>query len=337
MKGQEIMRIIVDAFGGDNAPLEIVKGCAIAAKENDCEIILVGREKEIEDILKGLDYPKEKITIHNADEVIGGCEVPTTAIREKKNSSLVVGLELLKEGKGEAFVSAGNTGAYLAGAFRYLGRIKGVKRPALTTYMPTANGACIVLDVGANADCKPEFLKQFAVMGSVYAENVLNIKNPKVGLINIGAEEAKGNELMKATHALLKEEKNINFTGNIEARQVPEGDADVVVCDGFTGNIVLKLTEGVAMTFYGMVKKAFLKNVLTKLAALAVKGGLKELKKKMDYTEYGGAPLLGIDGVAIKEHGSSNAKAIANAIKSAIKFYNADVNGKIKEKIVEEE
>ena len=329
------MRLIVDAFGGDNAPFEIVKGCTIAVCENDCEITLVGKEKEIEKILKEFDYPKEKISVHNADEVIGGCEVPTTAIREKKNSSLVVGLELLKAGKGDAFVTAGNTGAYLAGAFRCLGRIKGVKRPALTTPMPTAKGASIVLDVGANADCKPEYLVQFAIMGSVYAENVLGIENPKVGLINIGAEEAKGNELMKETHQLLKEEKNINFTGNIEARQVPEGDADVVVCDGFTGNVVLKLTEGVAMTFYGMVKNAFLKNFFTKLSALVVKGGLRELKKKMDYTEYGGAPLLGIDGVAIKAHGSSNAKAIANAVKSAIKFYEADVNGKIKEKIAE--
>ena len=329
------MRLIVDAFGGDNAPYEIVKGCTVAVRENDCEIILVGKEEEIKTILEEFEYPKEKITIYNADEVIGGCEVPTTAIREKKNSSLVVGLELLKSGTGDAFITAGNTGAYLAGAFRYLGRIKGVKRPALTTVMPTANGACVVLDVGANADCKPEFLQQFAVMGSVYAESVLQVKNPKVGLINIGVEEAKGNELMKTTHSLLKEEKNINFTGNIEARQVPEGDADVVVCDGFTGNVVLKLTEGVAMTFYGMVKKAFMKNFVTKLSALAVKNGLSELKKKMDYTEYGGAPLLGIDGVAIKAHGSSNAKAIASAVKSAIKFYEADVNGKIKEKLSE--
>ncbi len=331
------MRLIVDAFGGDNAPVEIVKGCVMAVKEIDCEICLVGREDEIREELSKYEYPSEKISVHHADEVIGGCEVPTTAIREKKNSSLVVGLELLKSGEGDGFITAGNTGAYLAGAFRYLGRIKGIKRPALTTFMPTADGFCIVLDVGANADCKPEFLHQFAIMGSVYAENVLGIKNPRVGLINIGAEEAKGNELSKAAHQLLKNEPNINFVGNIEARQVPYGDADVVVCDGFTGNIVLKLTEGVAMSFYGLIKKAFMKNGFTKLAAMMVKGGLREFKKKMDYTEYGGAPLLGIDGVAIKAHGSSNAKAIKSAVASAIKFINADVNDKIIKKIMEEE
>ena len=329
------MRVIVDAFGGDNAPAEIVKGCVLAVRDNLCEICLVGKENEVKNELQKYDYPKEKISVYNADEVIGGCEVPTAAIR-KKNSSMVVGLELLKNGEGDAFLTAGNTGAYLAAAFRFLGRIKGVKRPALTTFMPTKDGSCIVLDVGANADCKPEFLKQFAVMGSVYAENVLGIKNPSIGLINIGAEESKGNELTKAAYLLLKEEKNINFIGNIEARDVMSGAADVVVCDGFTGNIVLKTTEGVAMTVYGMIKNVFMKNAVTKLAAMLVKGGIKEFKKKMDYTEYGGAPLLGIDGVAIKAHGSSNAKAIYSAVKSAIKFYETDVNDKILKKIVEE-
>ena len=213
------MKIIADAFGGDNAPVEIIKGCVQAAAELGVEIALCGRRAEIEKQLSGYEYPKEKITIVDAEEVIGACEVPTAAIREKKNSSLVVGLELLKNGGGDAFLTAGNTGAYLAGAFRYLGRIKGVKRPALTTLMPTSTGSCVVLDVGANADCKPEFLLQFGIMGSVYAENVLGIKNPRVALINIGAEESKGNELSKEAHALLKAEKSINFVGNIEARQ----------------------------------------------------------------------------------------------------------------------
>lgn len=336
LKGEINMRLIVDAFGGDNAPEQIVKGCVLAVKDIDCEICLVGREDVIKAELAKYDFPQEKISIHHADEVIGGCEVPTTAIREKKNSSLVEGLNLLKNGEGDGFITAGNTGAYLAGAFRYLGRIKGIKRPALTTVMPTADGFCIVLDVGANADCKPEFLHQFAIMGAIYSEHVLGVKNPRVGLINIGAEESKGNELSKAAFNLLKEEKSINFIGNIEARQVPAGDADVIVCDGFTGNVVLKLTEGVAMTFYGMIKKVFMKNIFTKLSAMLVKGGLSEFKKKMDYTEYGGAPLLGIDGVAIKAHGSSNAKAIYSAVKSAIKFIDAQINSKITEKIVEE-
>lgn len=330
------MRLIVDAFGGDNAPVEIVKGCVMAVKEIGCEICLVGKEDIVKQELSKYDYPGDKISVCHADEVIEACEVPTTAIREKKNSSLIVGLELLKSGEGDGFITAGNTGAYLAGAFRYLGRIKGIKRPALTSFMPTKDGACIVLDVGANADCKPEHLHQFAIMGAAYCEHVLGVENPKVALLNIGAEEAKGNELTKAAHALLKEEKSINFTGNIEARQVPYGDADVVVCDGFAGNVVLKLTEGVAMTFYGMIKNVFMKNTLTKLAAMLVKDGLRQFKKKMDYTEYGGAPLLGIDGVAIKAHGSSNAKAICSAVKSAIKFIEADVNGKIKKNIVEE-
>ena len=331
------MRIIIDAFGGDNAPVEIVKGAVLAAEEFDCEICLVGIKEKVEEELSKYEYKKDKISVYNADEIIEVCEVPTQAIREKKNSSLVVGLELLKSGEGDAFITAGSTGAYLAGAFRYVGRIKGIKRPALTTVMPTTDGISLLLDVGANADCKPEFLQQFAIMGSAYSENVLGVKNPKVGLLNIGTEESKGNELTKAAFSLLKEEKSINFIGNIEARDVPQGVADVIVCDGFTGNVVLKLTEGVAMSFYSMIKNVFKKNLFTKLSALIVKDGLSGFKKKMDYTEYGGAPLLGIDGVAIKAHGSSNAKAIKSAVRCAIKFIEADVNGKIKNAILEEE
>lgn len=327
------MKLIIDAFGGDNAPFEIIKGAADAVNDIDCEICLVGRENIIKEELLKYSYPKEKISIVNADEVIETCEVPTTAIREKKNSSLVVGLELLKNGAGDGFISAGNTGAYLTGAIKYLGRIKGIKRPALATYMPTEKGASIVLDVGANADCKPEYLNQFAVMGSLYSEKVIGVKSPKVGLVNIGVEEAKGNELYKAAHQLLKNETAINFKGNVEARDIPVGDFDVIVADGFTGNVVLKLTEGVAMTFYSMIKKVFTKNTLTKLCAMFLKGGLYEFKKKMDYTEYGGAPLLGINGVCIKAHGSSNAKAIKSAVASAIKFIESDVIGDIAEKI----
>lgn len=329
------MRLIVDAFGGDNAPEEIVKGCALAVADGLCDICLVGKEDKIKNELLKYNYPKDKITILNADEVIGGSEIPTAAIR-KRNSSMVLGIDFLKNGGGDAFLTAGNTGAYLAAAFRFLGRIKGIKRPALTTFLPTKNSACILLDVGANADCKPEYLHQFAVMGACYAQNVLGIENPRVGLINIGTEETKGNELTKAAYPLLAEEKSINFIGNVEARDIMDGIADVVVCDGFTGNVVLKTTEGVAMTLYGMIKNVFLKSLVTKLAAMAVKSGLKEFKKKMDYTEYGGAPLLGIDGVAVKAHGSSNAKAIYSAIKSAVKFYETDVNAKILEKLVEE-
>ncbi|MGN1059153.1 MAG: phosphate acyltransferase PlsX, partial [Clostridia bacterium] len=247
------MRIAVDAFGGDHAPLEIVKGAVRAANVLPDEIILVGREKEIDEILQGETVPVGRISIRNASEVIGTGESPVESIREKKDSSLMVALSMVKNGEADAVVSAGNTGAYLAGAFRVLGRIKGVKRPALTTVMPTVGShPGILLDIGANADCRPEQLVQFAQMGSVYAGHVLQLENPRVALLNIGAEEAKGNALTKEAHQLLKAEP-LNFVGNIEPRDILSGSADVVVCDGFTGNVVIKLIEGTASTLFSML------------------------------------------------------------------------------------
>lgn len=324
------MKIAVDAFGGDNAPHEIVKGCVAAIQETDDDIILVGREQEIADVLQSEAVPEGRITICNASEVIETGDHPVEAVRHKKDSSLVVSLRLVKEGKADAVVSAGNTGAYLAGAFRILGRMKGIKRPALTTVMPTVGkNPGVLLDVGANADCRPQYLVQFAQMGSIYASSVLNIENPRVALLNIGAEEAKGNALTKEAHQLLKQE-NLNFMGNIEPRYVLSDSADVVVCDGFTGNVVIKLIEGTASTLFSMLKQVFFKSFATKLAAGILKPGLKSIKNQMDYSAYGGAPFLGIDGVVFKAHGSSDRVAIANCIKAASRYLSAGVNDKIK-------
>ena len=324
------MKIAVDAFGGDKAPHEIVKGCVAAIQEIDDDIILVGREQEIADVLQSEAVPEGRITICNASEVIETGDHPVEAVRHKKDSSLVVSLRLVKEGKADAVVSAGNTGAYLAGAFRILGRMKGIKRPALTTVMPTVGkNPGVLLDVGANADCRPQHLVQFAQMGSIYASSVLNIENPRVALLNIGAEEAKGNALTKEAHQLLKQE-NLNFMGNIEPRYVLSGSADVVVCDGFTGNVVIKLIEGTASTLFSMLKQVFFKSFATKLAAGILKPGLKSIKNQMDYSAYGGAPFLGIDGVVFKAHGSSDRVAIANCIKAASRYLSAGVNDKIK-------
>jgi len=326
------LKIAVDAFGGDNAPEAVVKGCVAAASMCDAEIILVGKEKVIAELLKKEEVPTGKIRIHNAEEIIETGDVPVEAIRRKKDSSLVVALNLVKTGEADAVVSAGNTGAYLAGSFRYLGRMDGVKRPALTTVMPTVGTPSVILDIGANADCRPAQLVQFAQMGAVYAENVLDIKNPRVALLNIGAEEAKGNALTKETHQLLKTAP-VNFIGNIEPRDVPYGLADVIVCDGFTGNVVIKLIEGSASALFSMLKEAFYKNIFSKLAAAVLKPGLVKVKRRMDYSEYGGAPFLGIDGVVFKAHGSSDAKAIKNAVIAAARYVETGVNEKIKQSL----
>ncbi len=326
------MRVIMDAFGGDNAPRAVVEGSVRAVRELDADIILVGKEPVLQEILSGMDYPEGRIQIRHAEEVIGCDESPISAIRAKKDSSLVVGLTMLKNGEGDGFITAGNTGAYLAGAFRILGRIKGVKRPALTPFIPTDQGVSLIVDAGANNDCKPEHLLQFGIMGSIYMKQVFGIASPRVALVNNGTEENKGNELTKAAYSLLAG-SGLNFVGNIEARRIPYGDADVLVCDGFVGNVILKLTEGLGMALYDNIKAMFTKNLLTKLSALMVKGGLRAFKKKMDYTEYGGAPLLGIDGAVMKAHGSSDAKAFYNAIRSLLLFEQTGVNQKISEQI----
>ncbi|WHH59410.1 phosphate acyltransferase PlsX [Petroclostridium sp. X23] len=326
------MKIIVDAMGGDNAPVEIIKGSVQASKDMDIDIYLVGNEEIISNELNKYQYTKERIHIINAAEVITNDDVPTKAIKTKKDSSLVKGLKMLKNREGDAFVSAGNTGALLTGSLLLVGRIKGIDRPALTPVIPTSTGCSLLIDAGANTNCKPINLLQFGIMGSAYMKKVLDIESPKVGLVNIGAEEGKGNDLTKESYPMLKNAP-INFLGNIEARDIPDGSAEVLVCDGFVGNVILKFMEGMGLTFYSNIKNIFTKNIFTYLAAMLVKKGLKDFKKKMDYTEYGGAPLLGIDGVVIKAHGSSNAKAFYYAIKQAKKFTETEVIAEIKEYI----
>lgn len=308
------MRIALDAMGGDYAPLEIVTGALAAARENpQQEIILVGQQEAIEKC--GMDLP-QNVQIYPASEVIAMDEHPATAVRRKKDSSIVVATRLVKEGNADAIVSAGSTGAQMAAALFGLGRIRGIERPAIATVLPTSQGGKLVLDVGANADAKPEHLVQYGVMGSIYAENILHINNPKVAVLNIGSEETKGNELVQAAYVLLKEAP-CNFIGNIEGREVPHGVADVIVCDGFVGNVILKFAEGLAGTLFDMIKKEIMATNLRKLGGALIKPGMKQIAKALDYAEYGGSPLLGVNGVSIVCHGSSKAKAIKNAIRVA--------------------
>ena len=312
------MKIIIDAMGGDNAPQEIVKGCVSAVEALDVEAVLVGREADIAAELKKCGCTDKRISIYNADEVITGEDDPISAIRRKKNSSMRVGLSLVANGEGDAFVSAGNTGALISGATLIVKRIPGIRRAALAPVMPSAAGKYLLIDSGANAECTPAFLKQFAIMGSVYMQRFMNIDSPRVGLVNIGTEEDKGTDTIRKAHALLKEIP-INYTGYIESREVPLGGADVVVCDGFTGNVLLKFMEGMASAFNSMLKGVFKKNAVSMLGALLVKGGLSDMKKSMDYKEHGGAPVLGVKKPVVKAHGSSDAKAFSNAIRQAKK------------------
>lgn len=326
------MKIIVDGMGGDNSPVEIVKGAIDALKEYDIDLIIVGKEDLIKEELKKYQYPMDKVEVLNADDVITNEDDPALAIRRKKNSSMVVGMKALSEDKGDAFVSAGSTGALLAGGLFIVKRIKGIDRAALSSVYPTINGLSLLVDAGANTDSKAVYLQQFGIMGSIYMEKVMGIKNPKVALANVGTEEGKGNELTKEAYDLLKE-SNINFVGNIEGRTMPLGEADVIVADGFVGNIILKVTEGVAISLFSELKKIFYENTKTKIGAALLKPGLKKLKKKTDYTEYGGAPLLGTRKPIIKAHGSSNAYAFKNAINQAISFINNDVIKTIEDNI----
>jgi phosphate acyltransferase len=310
------VRIALDAMGGDFAPGEIIKGALRSAVDfSDIEIILVGQPEQIEKFLPLTKRPKN-ILIKAATEVVEMDEHPAQAVRKKKDSSIVVATRMVKEGAADAVVSAGSTGAQMAAALLGLGRIKGIDRPAIVTVLPTLEGGKLLLDVGANPDAKPEHLVQYAMMGSIYAEQVLGIVKPKVALLNIGEEEGKGNELTQTTYTLLKEVP-LNFTGNIEGRDIPYGRADVVVCEGFVGNVVLKTTEGLAGALFQLIKEKITSTPVRKLGALAIKPGLKEIGKIMDYAEYGGAPLLGVNGISIICHGSSNEKAIYNAIRVA--------------------
>ena len=315
------MRIAIDAMGGDNAPGSAVVGAIQAVKEYGVEVYLVGIKEEIHKHMAEEDKSNEKITIIDASEIIRNDDTPVTAIKKKKDSSMVVGLKQVKEGNCDAFLSAGSTGAFLAGSLLKVGRIKGIDRPALSPLIPTTKGLCMIIDAGANLDSKPKNLQQFAIMGSIYMEKVMGINNPRVGLLNVGTEEGKGNDLTKQSFELLSL-LNINFIGNIEARDVAEGVCDVCVCDGFAGNVLLKTTEGVAQAIFDILKGVLMKNALTKIAALMLKDGLRTFKKKFDYKEVGGAPFMGIDGIMIKAHGSSDARAIKNAVRQAKLLYD---------------
>ena len=312
------MKIIVDGFGGDNAPLAVLQGCEMAVKEYGVEIVVTGDEETLKKTAQENGVSLDHISFHHAPSVITMEDEPTSILKEKADCSMAAAFQLVKEGKGDAFVSAGNTGAILVGATFLLKRIKGVKRAALASVIPTATGCYLLMDCGANVECRPEVLTQFGVMGSLYMKKVMKTANPKVGLINIGAEETKGGELQIAALAQMKEAP-INFTGNVEARELPKGAVDVAVADGFTGNIVLKLTEGMGSLMSAKLKEIF-GGAVGKLAGALVLKKIKALKKSMDYTEYGGAPLLGINQPVIKAHGSSNPKAFKNAIRQARDF-----------------
>lgn len=326
------MNIIVDAMGGDNAPEEIVKGCVKAADDFNEMITLVGKSEVLRALLKDCGYSGDNINIVNADEVISGDDEPTTAIRQKKNSSLRIGLDMLHHGDGDVLVSAGNTGALITGATLIVKRIKGVRRVALAPLMPSAKGCFLLVDGGANCECTAAFLKQFAIMGSIYMEKIVKKDRPRVGLVNIGSEEEKGTPVIHEAHKMLKE-LPINYAGYIEGREIPLGDADVVVCDGFTGNVVLKFMEGMGIVIKGYFKSLFFKNLKSKIAALLVKSGIKEISKTMDYREYGGAPILGSAKPVIKAHGSSNAKAFYHAVRQAIDMVNNNLVDTIAENI----
>ena len=332
------MKIIVDAMGGDNAPVSNVRGALAAVRELGVEVILVGRGEDILKVLKedGIGELPPGLEIVHASEVVEMCDNPATAFREKKDSSLTVGLNLLKSGEGDAFVSAGSTGALLSGATLVVKRIRGIRRAALAPVVPTGNGGAVLIDCGANAECPPEYLLQFAYMGSYYAEHVLGRPEPRVGLLNIGVEPSKGTSLQTAVYPMLVEAGKagrINFVGNVEAREAVEGAVDVIVADGYSGNIFLKTMEGTGLFLAKEIKGIFVKNLMTKLAAALVSDGLKKFKKLMSSSEVGGTALLGISKPVIKAHGSSDAYAIKNAIRQANQFASSGIIGNISDNI----
>lgn len=331
----EMTRVAVDAMGGDNAPVEIVKGAVDAVNENSkIKVYLVGVQERVETELSKYTYNKEQIEVVNATEVIETAEPPVLAIRKKKDSSIVVALNMVKNGTCDAFVSAGSSGAVLVGGQLIVGRIKGIERPPLAPLIPTETGCSILIDCGANVDARASHLVQFAKMGSVYMESVMGIDKPKVAIVNIGAEEEKGNALVKETFPLLKNCPEINFVGSIEARDIPSGAADVIVCEAFAGNIILKLYEGVGATLIKKVKAGMMTSLRSKIGALLVKPALKKTLKTFDLEEYGGAPLLGLNGLVVKTHGSSKSVEVKNSIIQCLTFKEQRINEKIKEKVI---
>ncbi|NCB91507.1 MAG: phosphate acyltransferase PlsX [Clostridia bacterium] len=330
----DLIKVAVDAMGGDYAPQEPVKGAVDAANEKtELFIYLVGQEDKIKKELEKYTYPKERIQVVPASEVIETGEPPVNAIQHKKDSSMVVGLRLVRQGEASAFVSCGSSGAVLVGGQVLVGKTKGVERAPLAPLIPTEHGVSLLIDCGANVDARASHLVQFAKMGSIYMENVMGVKNPKVGIVNIGAEEEKGNALVKETFPLLKECSDINFIGNVEARDIPKGVCDVIVCEAFVGNVILKLYEGVGSTLISKVKSGMMTSLRSKIGALLVKPALKETLKTFDASQYGGAPLLGLKGLVVKSHGNSKAIEIRNAIFQCITFTREDICGKIKEHI----
>ena len=335
---QEMIKVALDAMGGDNAPDEIIKGAmeAVGLRE-DIKVFLVGKEELIREKLKAYSYREPQIEVVNATEVIETAEPPVAAIRKKKDSSIVVGMKLVKDGTADAFVSAGSSGAVLVGGQLLVGRIKGVERPPLAPLIPTEKGVSLLADCGANVDARPSHLVQFAKMGSIYMEHVMGVKNPRVAIVNIGAEEEKGNALVKETFPLLKACTDINFIGSIEAREIPHGQADVIVCEAFVGNVILKLYEGVGAVLISKIKEGMMSSLRSKIGALLVKPALKQTVKSFDASEYGGAPLLGLNGLVVKTHGSSKAKEVKNSIIQCVTFKEQRINDKIRENILREE
>ncbi|MGN0719708.1 MAG: phosphate acyltransferase PlsX [Anaerovoracaceae bacterium] len=329
------MRIILDGMGGDNAPAAVVEGAVLASKEIEHEIQIIGQQELIQAELAKYRYDEKKITVIDAREVISNEEAPVRAVRSKKDSSIVRGINMVKKGEGDIFISAGSTGALMAGGLFILGRIQGIDRPALASVYPIVGSIpSLLVDAGANAECKPNNLLEFGIMGNIYMEKVLGRENPRVGLVNLGAEAAKGSTLTKAAYDLL-EHSDMNFIGNVEARDVPKGACDVIVADGFTGNVILKLTEGLAWNILKLIKSKFTDGAKAKLGAALLLDKMKELKKEFDYSEYGGAPILGVKGPIVKMHGSSSANAVKNTILKGIPFVEGNVVDTIQNSVLE--
>lgn len=331
------MKIVVDAMGGDNAPVEIVKGAVEAADLTEHMIILVGDEPRIKEELEKYKQERWNISVVHAGEVINNEDAPVKAVRTKQDSSMVKGINMLKSGEADLFISAGNTGAIMAAGLFILGRIQGIDRPAIASTYPILGkgGVSLLVDSGANSECKPNNLLEFATMGSIYMEKVLDIKNPSVGLVNIGTEESKGTTVLKSAYELLAKSSSLNFVGNVEARDIPKGASDVLVCDGFVGNIILKLTEGLAWNILKLLKQKFTSGTIPKMGALLLSGKLKELRAEFDYSEYGGAPILGVKGAVVKMHGSSNANAVKNTIIKGIPYAETNVVQTIQNSVLE--
>ncbi len=329
------MRIIVDGMGGDNAPGAIVEGAVLASERIRDDIYIIGKEDEISAELAKYDFDESRMKVIPASQVIENEEAPVRAVRTKKDSSIVKGINMVKNGEADLFISAGNSGALMAGGLFILGRIPGIDRPAIaSTYPILGKGVSMLVDSGANSECKPRNLLEFGIMGSIYMDKVIGIDKPRVGLVNIGAEENKGSTLTKATYDLL-DKSDVNFIGNVEGRDIPLGACDVIVCDGFVGNIILKLTEGLALSLSARMKKKFTDGVKAKVGSLILMDKLKGLRKDFDYSEYGGAPILGVKGPVVKMHGSSNANGVMNSIIKAVPYAKEGVVDIIQSQVLE--